>query len=151
MRRNGATRGAAKMTKQGENTCPVLGALSLELSTGTAAASSRSSKKPSGTPTGITGIYCYLRSGISMYSVLHMVQRDTRPELQLVPHWGREGSWLPSRFSKKDRWGSIGPPHQNTASVLQLGQHINLPLGFTLDGDRAPCWWEKSLLQQLLQ
>lgn len=113
-------------------------AQSLAPSTGTPMAPSRSSKKPPETST--TGIYCYLGSGISIYDILHMVQRDTGAELQFTLHQHREGSSLPSRLSQMDRWGGVGPhwhllhassmasaPHQDIASVLQLGHHLVLP------------------------
>jgi len=93
-----------------------------------------------------------------------MVQRDTEPKLQFSLHRGGKGSRLPSRLSKMDRWGGVGPCWsllhakgiaspwlRDLASILQLGQHLTLPLDFTLEEDRAPCWWEKSLSQQLLQ
>lgn len=67
--------------KRRENACPIPEAQSLEPSMGTAEVPSRSSKAPPETSMEITGIYCYLGSSISMYGVLHVVQRDTRPGL----------------------------------------------------------------------
>lgn len=140
-----AKRGGSKCTSHPE-------AQSLALSTGTAAAPSMSSKKPPETSTEITRIYCYLGSGISMYGILHRVQRNTRPKLWFLPHRGREGSWLPSRRSKMDRWGDVCPRQnllhikspaiplrQDMANVLQRGLHFTLPFGFTLEGDGGPC------------
>lgn len=69
--------------KAGRKRTPIPESQSLELSTGTAEAPSRSSKKPPETSMKITRAYCYLGSGISMYSVLH---RDTRPKLLFVLH-----------------------------------------------------------------